>query len=82
MVSLDIIERVQIIDHQAEGLRHAFGRSVAEKIQLLQPCAVAKMKARHRIERLAGWPLHFQELVRCGRTSNFAGSTAIASLSR
>ena len=63
MVRLDMVERVEVVDHQAVGLLHALARGIAQEIQAFQAGAVAEMEAGHRIERLAGWKLRLQEVI-------------------
>ena len=53
VIVLDFTKIVEVVDHYTVRLGESFGRSIAKVIQPLQLCAVAKMEARHRIDRLA-----------------------------
>ena len=53
MVLLDVIEVIEIIDHQPQRLLEAGLGEVAARIEALQPRAVPEVKARDRIERAA-----------------------------
>src|SRR5690606_1125429 len=53
VVLFDILLAVIVIDQEAGRLLHAIWRGIAKPVELLKPCAVAKMEARHRIERAA-----------------------------
>src|SRR3954454_9739072 len=54
VVLLDLVDIVEIIHHQAVRLRNPFAREIAERIELLEPRAIAEMEACDRIERAAG----------------------------
>ena len=54
VIGLDIRQAIEVVDHDAGGLLQAFGRSVAEPIQSLDPRAVAEMKKCHRVQRPTG----------------------------
>ena len=53
VVLLDVVEIVEVVDHDAVRLPHAVRRRSAEEIDLLQPRAIAEMEARDRIDRQA-----------------------------
>src|SRR6266851_5124326 len=52
VVGLDRLGIIEVIHHDAAGLRDAAARDVAEPVDALEPGAVAEMEARHRV----GWP--------------------------
>ncbi len=59
VVLLDVVEVVEVIDHQPVRLRRPFSETSPRPVDALEPRAVAEMEARHRIDRLAApasWP--------------------------
>ena len=53
VILLDVLEIVEIVDHQAVRLRERALRRVGEKVEPFEPRAVAEMEARDRIDRRA-----------------------------
>ena len=53
VVLLDVIEIVEVVDHQAVGLLQRAARCVAEPVEPLEASAVAEMETRDRIGRHA-----------------------------
>ena len=62
VIRFDMVERVEIIDHQAVGLLDALGGPIAEEVQPFEAGAVAEMEASHGIDRLAGRQLGLEEM--------------------
>ena len=54
VVVLDALMVVEIVDHDAEGFLDRAVRSVAEPIDPFEPRAVAKVKARYRVDAASG----------------------------
>src|SRR3979411_3249939 len=50
VVVLDAAVVVEIVDHDAEGFLDAAWRLVSEPIDTFEPCAVAEVKARYRVD--------------------------------
>ena len=63
VVRLDLVEGVEIVDHQSVRLLRAPSGTVAEEVQPLEPGAVPEMEPRHGIEGPALGVLRFQEIV-------------------
>src|SRR5262249_59656089 len=53
VITLDIIEIVEIIDHQAVGLSERSLRRIGKPIEALEPRAIAEMESGDRVERHA-----------------------------
>jgi len=70
VVGLDIVELIQIIDHQPGGLPQAVFGDVGEPVEALQPRAVAEMKARDAVRRFAVRP-GMDEIVGAQRHERF-----------
>src|SRR2546427_11428636 len=49
VIALDLLEIVEVIDHQPVRLAQAFRRSVGEPVDLLEPGAVAEVEAGDRV---------------------------------
>ena len=71
MVGLDDIQVIEIIDHQAPGLRHALMRPVGAKIQLFENGAIAEMETRDRVVRPAIRPVGAGEIAQRGGKERF-----------
>src|SRR6202163_1384387 len=54
VVVLDAVMVVEIVDHNAEGFLDRSARGVAEPIDPFEPCAVAEVKARYRVDAASG----------------------------
>jgi hypothetical protein len=54
VVVLDAVMVVEIVDHDAEGFLDRTRCGVAEPIDPFEPCAVAEMKARYRVDTASG----------------------------
>src|ERR1700730_5858023 len=64
VVLLDIVEAIEIVDHDAGGLAKSLPREVTKPVDPLQPCAVADVEARHRIDQPALRRAGFEEITR------------------
>ena len=49
VIALDLVEVVEIVDHDAEGLGEPLGRQVPLPVDALEPRAIAEMKAGDRV---------------------------------
>src|SRR5664280_2259848 len=61
VVAFDRIEVVQIVDHEPGTLREAGRRYVSEPVEPFQPRPVSEVKPGHRVQRLAGIVLRFEQ---------------------
>ena len=62
VVLLDIVEIVEIVDHQAMRLVEPPSRKIAEPVEPFEPRAIAEMEARDRVERRR-WRVRLQEIM-------------------
>jgi len=58
VVHLDVVQRIEVVDHHAKGLFHALVRSVAEPVQTMGTRSVAEMEIRYRVQRQMATLLH------------------------
>src|ERR1700694_2439666 len=54
VVVLDAVMVVEIVDHDAEGFLDRTACGVAEPIDPFEPCAIAEVKARYRVDAASG----------------------------
>src|SRR5262249_23460335 len=64
VVLLDVVETIEVVDHDPRGLAYAFGGEIAEPVDPFQPRAVAEMEARHRVDHAALRIARAQEVMR------------------
>ena len=63
VVRLDLVECVEIVDHQAVRLLQPLRRQIAEEVEPLEPGAVPEVESRHGIDGPALRVLRLQEVV-------------------
>ena len=51
MVLLDVVEIIQVVDHDPERLAHAIFRAIGQKMDLLESRTISQMEPRHRVDR-------------------------------
>src|SRR4051812_9593895 len=72
VVLLDIVEAVEIVDHDPGGFAQSLWREIAEPADPLQPRAVAEVEAGDRIDQPPLWRASFQEIMRRQRLQHRA----------